>query len=57
MNKKSSSARWQMMIAVGVIHIGFEPMTSSLSRKRSKPAELMNRTVPTTGMNYDMRLL
>ena len=28
-----------------VIHIGFEPMTSSLSRKRSKPTELMNRYV------------
>ncbi len=28
-------------------------MTSSLSRKRSKPAELMNRIVPTYGKNCD----
>ena len=26
-----------------VIHTGFEPVTSSLSRKRSKPAELMDQ--------------
>lgn len=25
-----------------VIHTGFEPVTSSLSRKRSKPTELMD---------------
>ncbi len=32
-----------MAITKCVIHTGFEPVTSSLSRKRSKPTELMNR--------------
>lgn len=31
--------------SVCVIHIGFEPMTSSLSRKRSEPTELMNHSL------------
>lgn len=44
--KQSSRQRDDCLLCLSksVIHIGFEPMTSSLSRKRSKPTELMNRT-------------
>ncbi len=33
-------------------HIGFEPMTSALSRQRSKPTELMTLLTPAKGKTY-----
>lgn len=40
--KKASSKGAGFLTVVG--HTGFEPVTSALSRQRSKPTELMTRT-------------